>query len=231
LGGWFAVGWVVEKVFFAALRKLVGKTETEWDDIFIEAAHAPVLLVVCASGIAGAYKFIVPENYKHYLLPYLPLLIKAGVIFSAVLLTEQFVQGAIRHYRKQVKILQISHGFFSLTARLVIYSVGILVILDSVGVSITPIVASLGIGSLAVALALQPTLENLISGFQIILDSIVEPGDFIRLESGEEGFVERIGWRSTWIRQPANNMVIIPNKQMVNTRILNYDNFLNLVQI
>ena len=100
--------------------------------------------------------------------------------------------------------------------------IGGLVLLDSLGVSVTPIIASLGIGSLAVALALQPTLENLFSGIQIILDKLIIPGQYIKLGSGEEGYVERVGWRLTWIRQLPNNMVVIPNKELVNSRVVNY---------
>jgi len=97
-----------------------------------------------------------------------------------------------------------------------------LILLDSFGVSITPILASLGVGSLAVALALQPTLENFFSGIQLIVDKPIAVGQFIRLESGEEGYVEKIGWRSTWVRMLPNNVVVIPNKLLVSSSILNY---------
>jgi small-conductance mechanosensitive channel len=72
------------------------------------------------------------------------------------------------------------------------------------GISVTPLIASLGITSLAVALALQPTLENFFSGVQILIDKPFRIGDFIELESGEQGFVEKIGWRSTWIKMLPN---------------------------
>jgi small-conductance mechanosensitive channel len=75
---------------------------------------------------------------------------------------------------------------------------------------------------LAVALALQPMLENFFSGIQIITDKPIKIGQFIKLETGEEGVVEKIGWRSTWIITPNNNTVILPNKLLVNTRVTNY---------
>src|SRR6185436_5850457 len=96
----------------------------------------------------------------------------------------------------------IIHGI----VRAVVICLGGLVLLDSFGISITPIIASLGIGSLGVALAIQPTLENLFSGVQILTDKPVVVGQFIKLESGEEGYVYQIGWRSTWIRLPPGNM-------------------------
>ncbi len=104
-----------------------------------------------------------------------------------------------------------------------VFGIGFLVLLDSFGISITPIMASLGIGSLAVALALQPTLENFFSGVQIVVDKPITVGQFVQLDSGEEGYVEKIGWRSTWVRMLANNVVVIPNKILVNSKLLNYD--------
>jgi small-conductance mechanosensitive channel len=89
-------------------------------------------------------------------------------------------------------------------------------------VSITPILASLGVGSLAIALALQPTLENFFAGIQLIIDKPIQVGQFVKLESGEEGYVHKIGWRSTWVRMLANNMVIMANKHLVNSKITNY---------
>ncbi len=94
--------------------------------------------------------------------------------------------------------------------------------MDSFGVSITPVLASLGVGSLAVALALQPTLENLFSGIQLVMDKPIKVGHFVKLESGEEGYVYKIGWRSTWVRMLPNNVVVIPNKVIVDAKVINY---------
>ena len=99
---------------------------------------------------------------------------------------------------------------------------GLLVLLGTLGISITPIIASLGITSLAVALALQPTLENFFSGVQLVIDKPIRVGDFIELESGDQGFVEKIGWRSTWVKMLPNNMIVIPNSQLSKSRIINY---------
>jgi small-conductance mechanosensitive channel len=94
--------------------------------------------------------------------------------------------------------------------------------LSTLGISITPLIASLGITSLAVALALQPTLENFFSGVQILIDKPIRLGDFIELESGEQGFVEKIGWRSTWIKMLPNNIVIMPNSLISKSKLINY---------
>jgi small-conductance mechanosensitive channel len=106
--------------------------------------------------------------------------------------------------------------------RIVVLGLGLLILLDSFGVSITPIIASLGVGSLAVALALQPTLENFFAGVQLVIDKPIQVGQFIKLDSGEEGYVHKIGWRSTWVRMLPNNVVVMPNKVLINSKILNY---------
>lgn len=106
--------------------------------------------------------------------------------------------------------------------RVTLSSVGLLVLMGTLGISITPIIASLGITSLAVALALQPTLENFFSGVQLVIDKPIRVGDFIELESKEQGFVDHIGWRSTWVKILPNNMIIIPNSQLSKSRIINY---------
>jgi small-conductance mechanosensitive channel len=119
-------------------------------------------------------------------------------------------------------------GFLPLTSltqnitRIIIFSIGILIILNSLGISITPILATLGVGGLAVALALQDTLSNLFSGFYITLAKQIRIGDFVKLETGEEGYVEDIGWRATRIRMLPNNVVLIPNNKLSQSVITNY---------
>ncbi|NCP83805.1 MAG: mechanosensitive ion channel family protein, partial [Bacteroidetes bacterium] len=106
--------------------------------------------------------------------------------------------------------------------RLVVFGIGILIILNSFGVSITPILATLGVGGLAVALALQDTLSNLFAGFHITVARQVRIGDYIKLESGEEGYVIDINWRTTKIRMLPNNVVLVPNDKLAKVIITNY---------
>ena len=103
-----------------------------------------------------------------------------------------------------------------------IYAAGALVAIDSVGVSISPILAGLGIGGLAVALAVQPTLSNFFAGTYVVTEGELKEGDFIELEGGPSGYVEDVGWRSTKIRSRFNNLVIIPNSRMAESIVTNY---------
>ncbi len=101
-------------------------------------------------------------------------------------------------------------------------AIGFLVVLQTLGVSIAPLLTALGVGGLAVALALQDTLANLFAGVHILASKTVQPGDYIRLSSGEEGYVVDINWRQTTVRQLSNNLVVIPNGQLAKTNMTNY---------
>jgi small-conductance mechanosensitive channel len=135
---------------------------------------------------------------------------------------DKLLNNLIQTYSHKVEILKTSGGVARTIARIIVIGLGLLILLDSFGVSITPLLASLGIGSLAVALALQPTLENFFSGIQIVIDKPIKVGQFVKLDSGEEGYVDRVGWRSTWVRMLPNNVVVIPNKALVNSKLVNY---------
>jgi len=91
------------------------------------------------------------------------------------------------------------------------------------GVSITPLITALGIGGLAVALALQDTLSNLFAGFQIIISKQVRAGDFIKLETGDEGYVTDVKWRNTTIRSLRSTRVfIVPNSKVSTSIVTNF---------
>lgn len=103
-----------------------------------------------------------------------------------------------------------------------IYVGGLLILLDGLDVPITPMLTSLGLSGLAVALALQPTLESFFAGLQVLTDQVVSVGDYVELE-GLEGYVIEIGWRSTRIQTTQRNLVIVPNSTLVSAIITNYD--------
>ena len=85
-----------------------------------------------------------------------------------------------------------------------------------------PILTALGVGGLATALALQPTLANLFSGIQILASRTINPGDFVKLDSAEEGYVVDINWRTTTIRSTSNNLVLVPNSRVANAVVTNH---------
>ena len=107
-------------------------------------------------------------------------------------------------------------------ATLAIYIVAILLALELMGISVTPLVAGLGIGGLAVALAVQPTLSNFFAGSYLSGDRVISSGDFVELENGFQGYVVDVGWRSTRLRTPYNNLVVVPNSRLADSMLTNF---------
>src|SRR5207244_7175310 len=96
-------------------------------------------------------------------------------------------------------------------AKAVVIGLGAPVILQTLGISITPLLTALGVGGLAVALALKDTLANLFSGIHLIAAKYIRGGDYVRMDSGEEGYVVDINWRHTSLRQLPDNLILVPN--------------------
>lgn len=115
-----------------------------------------------------------------------------------------------------------SSSIFVNLARGAVWAVGGLIVLAALDVSVAPLITALGVGGLAIGLALQPTLENLFGGIQVLMSRQVEPGDFIRLESGEEGWVRDVTWRNTTVQMLSNDLVIVPNATIAKSRVVNF---------
>ena len=111
---------------------------------------------------------------------------------------------------------------FRRVASVLVYALGALLALDQLGINISPLIAGLGLGGLAVALAIQPTLANLFAGTYVMTEGVISPGDYIELEGGIAGYVVDVGWRSTRIRTWRNNLVVVPNSKFAETIITNY---------
>jgi len=114
--------------------------------------------------------------------------------------------------------LGVSRGI----VRIAITVLAAIMALETLGVPVAPLLTTLGIGSLAVALALQETLANFFAGLHLLADRPVRPGDYIKIHDGEEGFVETIGWRSSRLRTTKNNIVIVPNQKLSQAILTNF---------
>lgn len=113
-------------------------------------------------------------------------------------------------------------SIFENSIRVVVYLIGGLALLQTLGVSVLPVLTALGVGGLAISLALQDTLANVFAGINMILARQVRVGDYVRLETGDfEGFVEDIGWRSTVIRRWDRHRIVVPNSKLASAILLN----------
>jgi len=104
-----------------------------------------------------------------------------------------------------------------------VFLVAVVAMLGQLGIEITTLIATLGVGGLAIALALQGTLSNFFAGAYMILDKPIRVGDYIELEGGDKGYVQDIGWRSTKIKMLGDKVVIIPNSKIAESKLINYD--------
>jgi len=143
-------------------------------------------------------------------------------IFTVTIVVSRAIVGIIGVYAKKTEAVLPSASIFSNIARAVVFIVGILVILQFLGISIAPILTALGVGGLAVALALQDTLSNLFAGLQIIVSRQIRKGDYVEIDGSQSGYVMDISWRNTIIRGSGNNHIIIPNSKLANAVVVNY---------
>jgi small-conductance mechanosensitive channel len=216
---WMAFFHLVKVVGIRALHRVAARTAWTWDDVLISAISTPLLIVVAAGGLVvfGRILPLAPEGDRAF-----DVMFAAALALALVLFVDRLCHGLLDRLSKKTPILQGTRGLIQGIVRGIIIALGLLIFLDSIGISITPILASLGIGSLAVALALKDTLANLFAGIHMIVDKPIEPGQFIRLEGGQEGIVNRVSWRSTWIRMPNNSVVVVPNSKLAESVITNY---------
>jgi small-conductance mechanosensitive channel len=114
-------------------------------------------------------------------------------------------------------------GLAHTAARALVFVVGGLVLLGALGIEITPILTALGVGGLAVALAMQDTLSNLFAGMHLLADRPIRVGDYVKIADNVEGYVVDVGWRSTRVRMLQNVVVVVPNKKVAESVITNYD--------
>ncbi|WP_339725756.1 mechanosensitive ion channel family protein [uncultured Paraglaciecola sp.] len=215
--------WLVKRLLYIYLRGFNNPTNYDWSGIAVRAAKRPLSLLIMATSLAATAKLI--EFYAQTTNTWVTqfnLLAMLLTVVSLLVFADHFARMSITRIISKGSGLRSSGTLLRGLLRGVIIVIGILIILSTIGVSITPLVASLGIGSLAVALALQPTLENFFSGIQMLADKPIRVGDYIELDSGEQGFVEKIGWRSTWIKMLPNNIVIMPNSKLAQSKIINF---------
>lgn len=144
------------------------------------------------------------------------------VIMSLTLMVAHLGSGYLKYKLGKTSENFASTSILATTIDITVYAIGVLVLLESFGVSISPLITALGVGGLATALALQDTLANLFSGINILVSKQIKMGDFVKLSTGEEGHVVDMNWRNTTMKTRTENMTVIPNKKIASSIITNY---------
>lgn len=191
-----------------------------WSKDLIDRTRWPVRMIMGYLAIATALQ---TAPLLIQMIPNLATVGKIIWILLSIWLIDRLLYVLIKHSRLPASFTSSTRTLMITIHRVVIFGLGSLVILDTLGISITPILASLGVGSVAVALALQDTLSNFFSGVYILMDRPIRAGDYIRVDDKIEGYVIRIGWRSTHIGQLGNNTIIMPNSKLSSASVMNYN--------
>ncbi len=218
--GSLILGYTLRGIIFYRLTKWAQNTKSPVDDIIVAAIREPFIIWCLMGGIYFALE--VSQLSPHIVQIAEKALLALGIL-SVTLATASVSTKLVDLYTPAIETALPVTSLTQNIARIFIFIVGGLTILHNLGVSITPLLASLGVGGLAVALALQDTLSNFFSGFHIIVSRQIKVGDYVKLGSGEEGYITDINWRTTKIRALPNNIVLVPNAKLTQAIITNYD--------
>ena len=211
--------FLVRGIAFRILHSWAGKTETDIDDIIIKAFKTPSLYWCVAIGLyIGIAVSDLQAKYIFYISKTIHAIVILSITIAAANLSGRIFSNFIQKSNLPIPATGLAYGIL----KGVIFVLGFLIILSDLGISITPFITALGVGGLAVALALQDTLANLFAGIHILFEKTVRVGDFVRIETGQEGYVDDITWRTTRVRMLPNNMVIIPNSKLAQSIVTNY---------
>ncbi len=214
-----ALGYLAKHLLVRQLARLSARTSTDVDDLLVGVIRAHLLPWFLLGGLALAAR-LSPLGEDHALLVgrVAAALFVLSLSFAAAALIGRLVERAGRRTAGTF----ISTSLTRNVLRVAVLVVGALLVLDNLDIDITPLLTALGVGSLAVALALQPTLSNLFAGLHITLAKPVRVGDFVELEGGTQGFIVDIGWRATMVRELSNNVIVVPNARLAEMIVKNY---------
>lgn len=236
------LGWITKRFLSTVGRNLIARTKSDLDDILLAIVLDKIKWIAVVAGTYLAMQEITnaasPEDvFVRRLMGY-----SEGIIFVSFVIvvttmlvrtSDAVVKHAMEtHARKTMS--RLNEALLPLANRVInviLAVIAIIITLDHFGQDVSSLVVSLGVGSLAIALAAQDTLSNMIAGFVIMMDRPFRVGDRIQLPSGDMGDVHEIGIRSTKILNFDNNLVIFPNSELVKSHIVNFSYPADFVRI
>ncbi len=231
--GTMLIGWILKRVLDTAGRKLISRTDSTLDDLLLSIVLDKIKWLAVVAGAYLATQEITKATDERDVMARQILGYAEGIIFVCFVLVVtvlliRIVNTSItyameRHAQRTSS--KLNEAIFPLIKRVVntiVALIALIIVLDHFGQDVSSFVVSLGIGSLAIALAAQDTLANMIAGFVIMIDRPFRVGDRIQLPSGEVGDVYEIGIRSTKIPDFDNNLIVSPNADLIKGRVVNY---------
>jgi len=205
-----------------ALHKIASRTSTTLDDELLAALNWPARWTAIAIALLIALKDIEERHLSRSLEHKLTILVTALIILPLTIAISRATIILLRHALSKSATGWHVTTLTAATIRILWAIPGILVLLNLLNISLAPALTALGVGGIAVSLALKDTLANLFSGFYISMAGNIHKGDYVRLDSGQEGFVEDVTWRITTLRTLQNNLVVIPNSKLSEALVTNF---------
>ena len=214
------VGVLLERVVVERAHRFARRTRFKWDDLVVGSARGiPTVWLTCT----GIYLALSMGTLDPLLMSTVVSVLTVVLIGSITIVGMRATGGAVEMLSGRAEGAIGSPTLVVNMARLAVGVLGVFIILQNLGINITPLITALGIGGLAVALALQDTLGNLFAGVQIILSKQVRPQDYVRLDSGEEGWVTDVKSRNTTILTfPDSNLLAVPNSVLASSIVKNF---------
>lgn len=222
LGLGLAFAYIVKALAFRVLRRVAERTESTLDDEMLTGLNWPARLLVASTALQWAVRDLderdIPRNVEMWLGRLMAVLIWAAITSA---LSRVAITGVRYWFSRQQDPREVTT--LARTAVTMVCSIpAILGLLNVFDVNLTPALTALGVGGIAVSLALKDTLANLFSGFYVSLAGNLRKGDFIRIDGGYEGWVEDIRWRITTLRTLGGNLIIIPNSKLSEAVVTNF---------
>lgn len=220
LAGTLFAGLLLRRILFRILRSWSEASDSHLGELATETLRGPIVLWSLILGLHFATQSSqIPKRYLHYIPTTLAVLWIASLTIAAA----RFAGNTVRFYAGRVTGAKAVTSITQKLVQLIVVTLGLVILLRvAFNLSLTPILTTLGVGGLAVALALQDTLSNLFAGFYVSISGLVRLGDYIKLNTGEEGFVTDINWRCTTMRGITNNLVVVPNNKLGQAIFTNY---------
>ena len=218
------VGFVAERLVLRWLARFAERTRWRSDNVVVAALRG----VPAFWGVAlGVYVATLVLDPSPAVLAVLGKVLAVAVLWSVIVVVARSAAGGVMAYAGRESSFLPPTSIIPGLIRLAVYIVGLLLVLNELSVSVTPLLTVLGVGGLAVALALQDTLSNLFAGLYLIASRKIRPGDYLRIEGEEdagqvEGTVEDVHWRNTAMRTVLGNVVIIPNARLAGAVVTNF---------
>lgn len=215
--GAVVIAYILRKIVFRWLKHTVAKTKTKLDDIIVHETNSALTILIYLTAL---YLIL---SYFHAFPGLVELTIALGVLIAG----RAVVNITVGAFREHIHLLPLEEDQKSLllgmegSIKAVLYVIIVLVMLASVGIDVWPIITSLGVGGLAISLALKDVLTDYVSGIIVILGRSLKKGDRVLIkDKGVEGVVEEIGWRYTTLRTDEGEIVTVPNRTVSSSVIV-----------